>query len=72
VTFDDMSHVGRPKDVFRNVEYKKRSFTSISQMAIECGISRLYGGIHTAQDNIVGLAEGKNIGANINALSWKK
>jgi membrane-associated phospholipid phosphatase len=72
VTFDDMSHVGRPKDVFRNVEYKKRSFTSISQTAIECGISRLYGGIHTAQDNIVGLAEGKKIGANINALSWKK
>lgn len=72
VTFDDMTHVGRPKDVFRNVEYKKRSFTSISQTAIECGISRLYGGIHTAQDNVVGMAEGKKIGANINALSWKK
>lgn len=72
VAFDDMTHVGRPKDIFRNVEYKKRSYTSISQTAIECGISRLYGGIHTRQDNEVGMAEGKKIGANINALSWKK
>ena len=71
VAFDDETHVGRPKDQFRNVEYKKRSFTSISQTATECGISRLYGGIHTAQDNIVGLAEGKKIGANVASISWK-
>jgi hypothetical protein len=72
VAFDDVTHVGRPKDIFRNVEYKKRSYTSISQTAIECGISRLYGGIHTRQDNEVGMTEGKKIGSNINALSWKK
>jgi hypothetical protein len=72
VAFDDVTHVGRPKDIFRNVEYKKRSYTSISQTAIECGISRLYGGIHTRQDNEVGMSEGKKIGANINALSWKR
>ena len=71
VAFDDETHVGRPKDQFRNVEYKKRSFTKISQTATECGISRLYGGIHTAQDNIVGLAEGKKIGDNVASISWK-
>lgn len=71
VSFDDNTHVGRPKDLFRNVEYKKRSFTSISQTAIECGISRLYGGIHTRQDNEIGLAEGKKVGSNINGLAWK-
>ncbi|MCP9767294.1 phosphatase PAP2 family protein [Lacihabitans sp. LS3-19] len=71
VAFDDETHVGKPKDQFRNVEYKKRSFTKISDTAIECGISRLYGGIHTAQDNIVGLAEGKKIGGNVNGISWK-
>jgi PAP2 superfamily len=71
VAFDDETHVGRPKDQFRNVEYKKRSFTSISQTATECGISRLYGGIHTAQDNIVGLAEGKKIGTNVASIAWK-
>ena len=71
VAFDDVSHVGRHRDDFRNVDYKKRSFTSISQTATECGMSRLYGGIHTAQDNIVGLAEGKKIGANVASIAWK-
>ena len=71
VAFDDNTHVGRPKDEFRKVEYKKRSFTSISQTATECGISRLYGGIHTAQDNVVGLAEGKKIGTNVTSIAWK-
>ncbi len=71
VAFDDMTHVGRQKDVLRNVEFKKRSYTKISQTAIECGISRLYGGIHTAQDNIVGLQEGKKIGTNVSNLNWK-
>jgi hypothetical protein len=32
----------------------------------------LYGGIHTRQDNEVGLVEGKKIGKNINALAWNK
>lgn len=71
VAFDDITHVGRQKDVLRNVEYKKRSFTKISETAIECGISRLYGGIHTNQDNKVGLAEGKKIGLNVANLNWK-
>jgi hypothetical protein len=71
VAFDDMTHVGRRKDFFRNVEYKKRSFTSIWQTAEECGVSRLYGGIHTKQDNLVGLSEGKKVAKNITDLKWK-
>ncbi len=72
VSFVDDTHQGRPKDVVRNVDYKSRSFERISQIAVECGISRLYGGIHTMQDNDVGLAEGKKIGKNINQIKWKK
>jgi hypothetical protein len=71
VTFEDNTHVGRPKDEFRNVEFKKRTFTKIWDTALECGISRLYGGIHTSQDNTVGLEMGKTIGEAINKLNWK-
>lgn len=72
ISFVDDTHQGRPKDTLRNVEYKARSFNRISQIAEECGISRLYGGIHTMQDNLVGLAEGKKIGQNINQIHWKR
>ncbi|MFN3851841.1 MAG: vanadium-dependent haloperoxidase [Spirosomataceae bacterium] len=71
VSFIDDTHRGRPKDSIRNVEYKSRSFTKISQIADECGISRLYGGIHTMQDNLIGLEEGKKIGENINKIKWR-
>lgn len=70
--FIDDSHVGRPKDEERLVEYKARSFNSFWESALESASSRLYGGIHTCQDNEVGLNEGKKIGKNINTLSWKK
>lgn len=72
VSFVDDTHQGRKKDTFRKVEYKNRSFSKISDTAIECGISRLYGGIHTDQDNRVGLEEGKKIGQNVNQLDWFK
>lgn len=72
VHFVDNTHQGRAKDGLRNVEYKSRSFDKISQIAEECGISRLYGGIHTMQDNLVGLEEGEKIGKNINSIQWKK
>lgn len=71
VSFTDNFHEGRPKDTQRNVEFKPRSFNSIWAFAEECGWSRILGGIHTQQDNIEGLEEGKRIGENINALSWK-
>lgn len=70
--FVDDSHVGRPKDEKRLVEYKARSFNSFWESALESANSRLYGGIHTCQDNEVGLAEGKKIGGNINALVWNR
>jgi hypothetical protein len=70
--FTDDSHVGRGKDVSRNVEFKPRSFKSFVESAQESADSRFYGNIHTRQDNETGLAEGKKIGANINALVWKK
>jgi hypothetical protein len=66
--FTDFSHVGRPKDLERNVEYKPRKFNSFFEAAEESAMSRLYGGIHTRLDNEVGLTEGKKIGANVLAL----
>lgn len=72
VSFVDSTHHGRKKDTYRDVEFKNRLFSKISQTAMECGISRLYGGIHTDQDNQVGLLEGKKVGQNINQLHWIK
>lgn len=70
--FVDDSHFGRPKDTQRNVEFKARPFRSFADAAQESADSRFYGNIHTRQDNETGLAEGKKIGANINALSWRR
>ncbi|WP_461127421.1 vanadium-dependent haloperoxidase [Spirosoma aerophilum] len=70
--FTDDSHIGRIKDVARNVEFKARSFTSFAQAAQESADSRFFGNIHTRQDNETGLTEGKKIGANVNALAWQK
>lgn len=39
-----------------------RSFDSFSEAAAEAGISRIYGGIHYADDNLDGLSTGRNIG----------
>ena len=66
----DEFHTGRSADNVRKVEFKTRAFNSIWEMAEERGWSRILGGIHMPQDNIVGLAEGKKIGENINALGW--
>ena len=70
--FTDNSHVGRIRDTKRGVDFKARSYQSFAESAEESALSRFLGGIHTMQDNNVGLAEGKKIGANINALRWKK
>lgn len=72
VRFIDDSHVGRSKDALRNVEFKARTFNSFWEAAEESGGSRILGGIHTSQDNKVGLSEGRKIGGNINRLTWKK
>jgi PAP2 superfamily len=70
--FTDDSHSGRLKDTQRNVEFKSRTFKSFAEAAQESADSRFYGNIHTRQDNATGLAEGKKIGSNVDALAWKK
>lgn len=69
--FTDSSHVGRPRDEIRDTDFVERSFDSFWAAAQETADSRFYGGIHTAQDNIVGLEEGKKIAQNVNNLNWK-
>lgn len=68
----DDTHSGRPKDEIRDVEYKKRSFSSFWQIAEETAYSRFLGGIHTNQDNRIGLQEGMQLGKDINSLSWNR
>jgi hypothetical protein len=72
LTFIDSSNVGRKPDELRQVAFKPRTFTSLSQIAKEIADSRFYGGIHTPQDNARGLEKGKEIAENINNLKWKK
>ena len=57
--------------VYRKLEFT-RSFSSFWATAEEAAYSRFLGGIHTAQDNQVGLSQGKIIGENVSALIWKK
>jgi hypothetical protein len=70
IVFTDNSHVGRPRDKVKEVDYKPRKFTSFWQVAEETAYSRFLGGIHTMQDNQVGLNEGAKIGHHINELQW--
>ncbi|MVM30723.1 phosphatase PAP2 family protein [Spirosoma sp. HMF4905] len=70
--FTDDSNVGRPDDLLRHISFKVRSFTSFAASAQESADSRFYSNIHTRQDNETGLAEGKKIGANVNALAWER
>ncbi len=71
VDFTDSSHFGRPMNRLREVEYKPRVFHSFWAVALETAYSRFLGGIHTKEDNAVGLAEGMKVGEHINALKWK-
>jgi hypothetical protein len=68
--FTDDAHVGRARDDLRNVDFKARSFKTFWSVAEETANSRFYGGIHSPQDNKVGLAEGAKIGKNVNQLQW--
>ena len=74
-SFTDHSHVGfrRFDDVrFFDLRYPARSFNSFWEAALECAYSRFLGGIHTQQDNEAGTTQGKVIGANVNALQWRR
>lgn len=70
--FTDDTHVGRANDPLTGIAFKARSFKSFDAFAIESANSRLYGGIHTRQDNETGLAEGRKIAKNVLALKFKK
>ena len=72
IEFIDSAHVGRERDRVRNIEFKARSYSSIWSIAQETADSRFYGGIHTPQDNEVGLEQGTIIAENIINLKWKK
>jgi hypothetical protein len=70
--FTDSLHANRPRDEIRNADFKVRHYKNFWQAAEETARSRFYGGIHTSQDNNKGLEKGKEIGDNINKLSWHK
>lgn len=70
--FVDRAHVGRPRDELRDTDFRERAFTSFWGVAEETADSRFFGGIHTPQDNEVGLEEGSRIARHVNALKWRK
>lgn len=71
-TFTDSSHVNRERDHVRDVDFIPRTFHDFWSVAEETANSRFYGGIHTPQDNEVGLQEGRKIAGHVNQLKWKK
>lgn len=72
ISFTDDTHAGRSRDIAKNVEYKPRKFQSFWQVAEETAYSRYLGGIHTKQDNTIGLQEGSKVGHHVNDLRWYK
>ncbi|MEM1120376.1 MAG: vanadium-dependent haloperoxidase [Bacteroidota bacterium] len=71
MAFTDDAHVGRERDEVREVDFIAQEFETFWQVAEETADSRFYGGIHTPQDNSMGLEKGKEIGKNINQLNWR-
>jgi hypothetical protein len=73
--FTDRIHEGhrRYDDLrFLDLTYPARHFNSFIEAALECGYSRLLGGIHTSQDNDAGRKDGLKIGEHVNNLRWTK
>ncbi|MDC6365891.1 MULTISPECIES: vanadium-dependent haloperoxidase [Flavobacteriaceae] len=71
-TFVDRAHEGRERDEVRDTDFVVRTFDSFWEFAQETADSRFYGGIHTFQDNDIGLVNGALIAKNVIALDWKK
>ena len=69
--FTDSAHVGRPRDELRDTDFVERHFTNFWGVAEETADSRFFGGIHTPQDNEIGLTEGRKIAERVSALKWK-
>lgn len=70
--FIDRAHEGRERDEVRETDFVVREFNSFWDAAQETADSRFYGGIHTPNDNKVGLEEGIKIAQNVIALDWEK
>ncbi len=68
--FIDSSHVNRKRDEVRDVDFRPRTFETFWGVAQETADSRFFGGIHTPQDNEVGLQNGRKIGEHVNQLKW--
>ncbi len=66
----DKAHEGRERDEVRDTDFVIRHFNSFKEVAQETADSRFYGGIHTAQDNKIGLEEGAKIAQNVVNLNW--
>ena len=71
IEITDRAHEGRPRDEVRDVDFTIRSFHAFWEIAQETADSRFYGGIHTPQDNQVGLDQGKVIAGNVIGLKWR-
>lgn len=72
LAFTDSAHVGRERDELRDTDFVAQEFESFWQVATETADSRFYGGIHTHQDNQVGMDGGTTIANNVNSLAWRK
>ncbi|MGL4630861.1 MAG: vanadium-dependent haloperoxidase [Leadbetterella sp.] len=72
VAFVDDTHVEMLSDPKTKTPYLSRKFNTITQMTEECGMSRLYGGIHIRSDNTDGLEVGYQVGKNVDILPWRR
>ena len=70
-SFIDNSHEGATR-FSPSLTFRPRKYDNFWASAEESAHSRFLGGIHTQQDNTIGLAEGKKIGENINKFHWNK
>ena len=71
VAFTDDSHVGRSPEL-GTIPFLARSYKSFYELAEESALSRFLGGIHTRQDNELGLQQGQRVGRTINALRFNR
>jgi hypothetical protein len=67
----DDTYAERKPDFQLPIEYRSRKFNSLWETAEECAQSGFLAGVHTTQNNVEGLRQGKFIGRNITGLEWK-
>ncbi len=72
LTFADSAHYGRERDELRDTDFVVQEFDEFWDIASETADSRFYGGIHTPQDNDIGLEEGRRIATHVSQLNWRR